>query len=133
MRSRGADAFVARGDDIAQRVLDVVPGGVEAVADSAMLHERITPAIRDNGRLAVLRFWDGDPGRGITVHPVNVRTRVTDTAAIAHLREQVESGELTLRVAATLPAGQATEAHRQLEKGGLRGRLVLEFPPAAAT
>ncbi|MDX3745408.1 hypothetical protein [Streptomyces sp. AK08-02] len=59
-RSRGADTFVARGDDIAQRVLDAVPGGVDAVADSAMLHERITPPIRDNGRLAVLRFWDGD-------------------------------------------------------------------------
>ncbi|WP_406129144.1 NADP-dependent oxidoreductase [Streptomyces canus] len=133
LRSRGADIFVARGDDIAQRVLDAVPGGVDAVADSAMLHERITPAIRDNGQLAVLRFWDADPGRGITVYPINVRTRVTDTAAITQLREHAESGELTLRVAATLPAHQAAEAHRQLEKGGLRGRLVLKFPPAAAT
>ncbi|MFI1359897.1 zinc-binding dehydrogenase [Streptomyces sp. NPDC020898] len=67
------------------------------------------------------------------MYPINVRTRVTDTAAITQLREQVESGELTLRVAATLPVHQAAEAHRQLEKGGLRGRLVLEFPPAAAT
>ncbi|WP_406447051.1 zinc-binding dehydrogenase [Streptomyces sp. NBC_01613] len=64
---------------------------------------------------------------------MNVRTRVTDTAAITQLREHAESGELTLRVAATLPAHQAAEAHRQLEKGGLRGRLVLKFPPPAAT
>lgn len=132
LRSHGADTFVARGDDIAQRVLDVVPGGVDAVADSAMLHDRIASAIRDNGQIAVLRFWDGDPGRGIAVHPVNVRSRATDTAAITRLREQVESGELTLRVAATVPAAQAPEAHRLLEKGGLRGRLILEFPPAAA-
>ncbi|MBZ3905407.1 NADP-dependent oxidoreductase [Streptomyces scabiei] len=133
LRSRGAEAFVARGDDVAQRVLDVVPGGVDAVADCAMLHERIAPAIRGRGQIAVVRFWDGDPGRGIVVYPMNVRSRVTDTAAITRLREQVESGDLTLRVAATLPADQAAEAHRRLEKGGLRGRLVLEFPPAAAT
>ncbi|MEV8393604.1 MULTISPECIES: NADP-dependent oxidoreductase [unclassified Streptomyces] len=132
LRSHGADAFVARGADIAQRVLDVVPGGVDAVADCAMLHDRIAPAIRCNGRIAVLRFWGGDPGRGIVVHPVNVRSRVTDTAAITRLCEQVETGELTLRVAATFPADQAPEAHRLLEKGGLRGRPILEFPPAAA-
>ncbi|MEW1718114.1 NADP-dependent oxidoreductase [Streptomyces sp. NPDC093109] len=132
LRSRGADTFVVRGEDLAQRLLDVVPGGADAVADGAMLHDLITPAIRDNGRIAVLRFWDGDPGRGITVHPVNVRTRVTDAAAITRLREQAESGELTLRVAAALPADQAPEAHRLLEKGGLRGRLILEFPPSAA-
>ncbi|MGW3976283.1 NADP-dependent oxidoreductase [Streptomyces mirabilis] len=131
VRSYGADTFLVRGDDIAQRVLDVVPGGADAVADGAMLHDRIAPAIRDNGQIAVLRFWDGDPGRGIVVHPVNVRSRVTDTAAITQLREQVESGELTLRVSATLPADQAPEAHRLLEKGGVRGRLILEFPPAA--
>ncbi|MGW1711661.1 NADP-dependent oxidoreductase [Streptomyces sp. NPDC002156] len=132
LRSHGADTFVARGADIAQRVLDVVPGGAEAVADSAMLHDLIAPAIGDNGQIAVVRFWDGDPGRGIVVHPVNVRSRITDTAAVIRLREQVESGELTLRVAATLPADQAPEAHRLLEKGGLRGRLILEFPPAPA-
>ncbi|MFJ6821374.1 NADP-dependent oxidoreductase [Streptomyces niveus] len=132
LRSHGADTFVARGEGIAQRVLDVVPGGVDAVADSALLHDRIAPAIRDNGKIAVVRFWDDDPGRGIVVHPVNVRSRVTDNAAITRLREQVESGELTLRVAATWPADQASEAHRLLEKGGLRGRPVLEFPPAAA-
>ncbi|WP_411115330.1 NADP-dependent oxidoreductase [Streptomyces sp. 029-5] len=132
LRSHGADIFVARGDGIAQRVLDVVPGGADAVADSAMLHDRIAPVIRDNGQIAVLRFWDADPGRGIIVHPVNVRSRATDESAITRLREQVESGELTLRVAAVMPAGQAPEAHRLLEKGGLRGRLILEFPPAAA-
>ncbi|MFJ2213993.1 NADP-dependent oxidoreductase [Streptomyces sp. NPDC101062] len=132
LRSHGADTFVARGDGIAQRVLDVVPGGADAVADGAMLHDRIAPAIRDHGQIAVLRFWDGDPGRGIIVHPVNVRSRVTDTAAITRLREQAESKELTLRVAATFPADQAPEAHRLLERGGLRGRLILEFPPTAA-
>ncbi|MGA6155431.1 zinc-binding dehydrogenase [Stenotrophomonas sp. NPDC087984] len=35
--------------------------------------------------------------------------------------------DLTLRVARTLPAARAAEAHRLLEAGGTRGRIVLEF------
>jgi hypothetical protein len=34
---------------------------------------------------------------------------------------------LTPRVAKVLPASQVAEAHRILEKGGVRGRLVLDF------
>ena len=32
-----------------------------------------------------------------------------------------------MRVANAYPAEQASEAHRQLETGGVRGRLVLTF------
>jgi NADPH:quinone reductase len=37
------------------------------------------------------------------------------------------AGRLTLRVAAELPAEPAAQAHRLLEAGGVRGRLVLTF------
>ena len=47
--------------------------------------------------------------------------------ALDRLRQQVEDGVLTLRVAQTFPAEQAAEAHRLLERGGVRGRLVLTF------
>ncbi|MDF1902831.1 zinc-binding dehydrogenase, partial [Mycolicibacterium smegmatis] len=40
---------------------------------------------------------------------------------------QAEMGVLTLRVADVLPAEQAPKAHRMLEAGGLRGRIVLDF------
>jgi hypothetical protein len=43
------------------------------------------------------------------------------------LRQQVEEGHLTLRVARILPAAQSIEAHRALEAGGVRGRLILQF------
>jgi NADPH2:quinone reductase len=39
----------------------------------------------------------------------------------------VESGAITLRVAATYPPERASDAHRRLEAGGTRGRLVIEF------
>jgi NADPH:quinone reductase len=50
-----------------------------------------------------------------------------DRAALDRLRQQVEDGVLTLRVARTFPAEQGAEAHRTLEGGGVRGRLVLTF------
>jgi NADPH:quinone reductase-like Zn-dependent oxidoreductase len=50
-----------------------------------------------------------------------------DRAALDRLRQQVEEGVLTLRVAQTFPAEQAADAHRLLERGGVRGRLVLTF------
>ncbi|MDT7747993.1 MAG: NADPH:quinone reductase [Pseudonocardiales bacterium] len=59
-----------------------------------------------------------------------------DTATLDRLRAQAEQGILTLRVARILPAAQA---HRLLEAGGVRGRLVLDFAtgldsaPASAT
>jgi hypothetical protein len=34
---------------------------------------------------------------------------------------------LTLRIAELLPAERAAEAHRRLDAGGVRGRLVLVF------
>ena len=53
--------------------------------------------------------------------------QVTNTAALDLLRQQVEDGVLTLRVAQVFPAEQAAEAHRLVEAGGLRGRVVLDF------
>ncbi|MEU6655661.1 NADP-dependent oxidoreductase [Streptomyces sp. NPDC046900] len=128
VRAFGAQQFIARGTDTAARIRKLVPCGADGLVDAAMLHEHITPAVRDGGQIAVLRFWDGDPGRDITVHPVNVRDRVTDHAAIRHLREQVEAGVLSPRVAETFPAGQAAKAHQRLQQGGVRGRLILQFP-----
>ncbi|MEU3572323.1 zinc-binding dehydrogenase, partial [Kitasatospora sp. NPDC036755] len=48
-----------------------------------------------------------------------------DGPALARLSALVADGRLTLRVADTLPLEQAAHAHRRLEAGGLRGRLLL--------
>ena len=56
-----------------------------------------------------------------------VTNGLKDTAKLERLRDQVESGALTLRVAKILPASQAAEAHRLLAAGGVRGRIVLDF------
>jgi NADPH:quinone reductase len=127
MHRLGADKIVRRGEGFADRIRALVPNGVDGLVDAAVLDEAVVPAIRDHGALAVLRGWDGQPGRGITVGKVFVREQVTNTAALDRLRQQVEDGALTLRVARVFPADQAAEAHHLLQAGGLRGRIVLDF------
>ena len=127
VRQLGADQIVARGDGFADRIRALVPKGVDGLVDAAVLDEAVIPAIRDHGALAVVRGWDGEPGRGITVGKVFVRDQVTNTPALDRLRQQVEDGVLTLRVAGVFPAEQAADAQRLVEAGGLRGRIVLDF------
>lgn len=128
LRAQGATQFVRRGAEAAADVRTAYPSGVDAIVDGAGLGLQITPALRDGGTLVVLRGWnDADPGRSIRVLPVNVRQRVTDHAAIALIGRQVAAGLLPSRVSEVFPADEAVAAHRRLDKGGLRGRIVLDF------
>ncbi|WP_405668111.1 zinc-binding dehydrogenase [Streptomyces sp. NBC_01166] len=128
VRTFGTTEVVHRGPHAAADVLALIPGGVDAVADAALLGDDIVDAIRDGGQLATFRPHHGDPGRGIRVHGLNVRQRAMDHAAITHLRDLVNEGALTMRVGPVLPAADAPEAHRLLDAGGVRGRIILEFP-----
>ncbi|MEW1724861.1 NADP-dependent oxidoreductase [Streptomyces sp. NPDC093109] len=126
--SLAADEVVPRGDDVADRFRALAPDGVDAVLDGAAQHALVLPAIRDGGGLAVVRRgWDGPAGRGIRMHRVLSTEAATDHARLLRLRDRASAGELSLRVADVLPAGQAAEAHRRLAEGGVRGRLVLDL------
>jgi NADPH:quinone reductase len=127
VRSLGADVVVTRGDDVAARIREHAPRGVDGLADGAVLDHLVLGAIADGGQLAVIRGWGGPAERGIHIHPIQVSRSATDTARLDRLRHQAEQGVLSLRVARVLPADQAPEAHRLLEAGGVRGRLVLDF------
>jgi len=127
VRELGADVVVRRGDDVAARIREHYADGVDGLADGAVQDALVLPAVRDGGAVATVRGYRGDGQRGLRVFPTLVRKVAEDRAALDRLREQAEAGVLTLRVAATFPAEQAAEAHRRLEAGGVRGRLVLTF------
>ena len=123
----GADAVVDRGDDVADRILAAYDGGVDGLADGAVLGEKIVPAVRDRGVIATIRGWSGVVDRGIRVVPTLVYDDAERTDALQQLASHAADGDLTLRVADVLPAAEAAEAQRRLAAGGVRGRLVLDF------
>jgi NADPH:quinone reductase-like Zn-dependent oxidoreductase len=127
VRDLGADVVVPRGDDVATHIRAAVPEGVDGLADGSVQNERLLAAVKDGGGFATVRGWNGPAERGIIIHPVWVRSYLKAQAKLDRLRQQVEEGAVTLRVARTFPAAEAPEAHRQLAAGGTRGRLVIEF------
>jgi NADPH:quinone reductase len=127
VRGLGADVVVRRGDDVAARIREHVPARVDGLADGSVQDALVLPAVADGGAVATVRGYRGDGQRGLRFFPTLVRRVAEDRPALDRLRQQVEDGVLTLRVAQTFPAEKAAEAHRLLEAGGIRGRLVLTF------
>ncbi|WP_284744971.1 NADP-dependent oxidoreductase [Amycolatopsis sp. RTGN1] len=118
VRDFGADQFVPRGPDLAERVRALVPGGVDAVLDTALLGLDALDAVRGGGEFVAFAAGAAPiPLRGIRVRTVWIRA---DGARLAEL-----AGTLRPRVAGVLPLARAAEAHERLAAGGLRGRLVL--------
>lgn len=123
VRGLGADVFVPRSAVLGRAVRAAVPGGVDGVVDAAVLGVRALDAVRDRGAfVAVIAGVAPPPLRGIRVENVFVRA---DAGQLRELSALAAAGRLTLRVADTVPLADVAEAHRGLEKGGLRGRLVL--------
>ena len=125
--SLGADIVVRRGDDVASRIREHFPLGVDGLADGAVLNALAIPAVRDGGAFTAVRGFQGAPQRDIRFTTTWVRSYAQEFEKLDRLRRQVEARELTLRVAEVYPPERAAEAHHRLEAGGTRGRLVIRF------
>ncbi len=125
--SLGADIVVGRGDDVAARIREHFPDGVDGLADGAVQNELVIPAVRDGGTFTAVRGFEGEAQRGIRFTATWVRSYDGEYEKLDRLRQMAETGTLTLRVADTYPPERASEAHSRLEAGGTRGRLVIEF------
>jgi NADPH:quinone reductase-like Zn-dependent oxidoreductase len=129
----GAHMVVPRGPGVAARMRQVLPGGVDALLDAAVMGAPVLAAVRDGGQVIAVRPFAGSGSgsdlyeRGITVSLVLVRQHLHEGEKLARLAELAAKGVLSLRVADVLPAARAAEAHRRFEAHGVRGRLVLTF------
>jgi NADPH2:quinone reductase len=122
LRGFGAE-FVARGPALGDRVRELVPGGVDAVLDTALLGLDALDAVRGGGEFVAFAAGAAPiPLRGVRVRSVWIRA---DGERLAGLARLAEDGTLPLRVADVLPLAEAAAAHERLAAGGLRGRLVL--------
>jgi len=127
VRSLGADVVVRRGPDVATRIREHVPNGVDGLADGSVQNDEIVPAVKNGGAIATVRGWKSDLERGITLHETWVRDYAQTWDKLDRLRDQAEQGLLSLRVARTFPCDEAEKAHELLQAGGTRGRFVIEF------
>ncbi len=127
VRSLGAQTFVAAGEGATSAIRRAVPGGLDALIDCALLGAALLPAVRDCGQVAAVRGVPGETERGITLHQVAVSRYVREGARLAELSRLAGRSELTLRVAEVIRPEAVADAHRRLEAGGLRCRLVIAF------
>lgn len=123
VRGLGAEVFVPRSAPLGEAVRQAVPGGVDGALDAAVLGLRALDAVRGGGAFVSVISGAAPPAlRGIRVTTVLVRA---DGAALRDLSVLAERGTLGLRVADTLPLADVADAHRRMDMGGVRGRLVL--------
>lgn len=97
--------------------------GWDAVADGAVLQGKGMALVRDGGVfVGVQPSAVPAAERGVTVHVVVTKP---DGARLAELLDATARGHLPARVHAVLPLTQVATAHREVAKGGIRGRYVL--------
>lgn len=122
--ARGATWFVAGGDgDEAAKIVAAVGAPVDAAIDAAVLDARLLGAIRPGGVLATLRGWVPDTDTAVRVAPIRVPEEWhagSSLTPLAHPRH------LTRPVRLLRPS-DAPQAHRMVERGGLRENVVLDF------
>ena len=87
---------------------------------------RSAPLIAPRGRMAVIIQHHGDFGKSyhknVTLHMVLLsRSR----EKMEHLKNLIEWGRLRPAIGTVMELGQVAEAHRRLEKGKVRGKIVL--------
>jgi NADPH:quinone reductase len=127
VRGLGADVVVPRGEEVATAIRLATGDGADALVDAAVMGPLVLAAVRDGGQLAAVRPFRGETERSVKIIPIWVGDYLHEQDKLADLADLAADGRVTLRVARTLPAELAAEAHRRLEAGGVRGRLVLTF------
>jgi NADPH:quinone reductase len=122
-RRLGAQTIVSTGPDMEAEVRGTWRDGVDACLDTVGLGASALVCVRDGGAFATTVPWAmPDAARGISPEAVQVQP---DAAAAGELAARATAGELTVRVAETLPLDRFREAYTRLKSGGLRGKIVL--------
>ncbi len=122
VRGFGAELFVLRDAPLATTVRQIVPGGVDGTLDAANQGVAAFEAVRHGG--AFVSLLNAAPQARRATRTYNVAFH-SDGARLAKLSALAGAGRLSLRVAATYPLEEVAQAHKALEGGGVRGRLVL--------
>src|SRR3954454_17601443 len=92
VRKLGADVVVRRGDDVAARIRERFPEGVDGLADGSVQDAAVLPAVRYGGVVITVRGYRGNDRRDVRVVPVLVRRYAEEREELDRLRELVQQG-----------------------------------------
>lgn len=126
VRSLGAAAVVDYAGDVAAAVRERYPEGVDAAFDlygGDTLSSAIA-ALSEAGQVTSIADPEGVKQLSARGHYVFVRP---DAMGLEDLAWRADAGELRPEIAETFPLDRAADAHRLLEGGHVRGKLVLEI------
>ena len=127
LKDLGVDYIIPRGKNFVEEVKKIFPDGVDGIADGALLNEKAIGAVKDSGSFTSVRNFIGEPQRNINFTATWVSEYYCDFEKLNTLRQQVEDGLISLRVAEIVTPENAAEAHRKLDAGGTRGRMVINW------
>jgi NADPH:quinone reductase len=117
VRALGAAEVLPRGTELS--AIDPVP----AVFDAVPLGADALAAVQDGGAVVATRqVPQADPARRVRQQSFLIHA---DRDRLRHLVGEVAQGRLLTRVDRALPLGEAAQAHRLNEAGGLRGKVIL--------
>ena len=121
-RRLGAETVVDTGTGLQAAVRRQWQAGVDACLDTAGLGSGALGCVRDGGAFvtSVTTVPGAVPGAGRGISPRTVSVQ-PDADATAELADLAAKGELTLRVAETVPLERFRDAYTRLERGGVPG------------
>lgn len=121
LRSLGAIP-VSYGDGLVERVSALAPDGIDAAFDAAggdALHASVE-LVRDKSRIGTIVAYDLADQLGVRWIRSN-----RSSSRLAELVDLYSQGKLDIHIRQTFPLNQAAEAHREIETGHGRGKVVL--------
>ncbi|GAA4553601.1 NADP-dependent oxidoreductase [Amycolatopsis samaneae] len=124
VRSLGATPLVY-GEGLLDRVRAAAPGGVDAVLDGAGGEALDLSLELVENRDRVLTLVEHGKAAELGVR---LTTGTRSATRLADLAARYAKGELRFHVRRTYPYTEAAQAHREIETGHGRGKIVLTFP-----
>ena len=125
---------VAYGPGLADRVRAIAPEGVDVVLDGAGTDEAIEASLElvaDPQRIGTIVRGADAPGWGIrawgggSAVPLTPEEKAWRAEGVQRAADLAAAGRYDVEIARTLPLDQAAEAQRLIERGRLRGKIVL--------
>lgn len=121
LRDLGATP-VTYGPGLVERVREVAPQGVDAALDAAS-RDALAPSlelVKDRERVGTIGDYMGSRQHGVAMLG---GTRTAER--LAELARLYAEGELRIHIQRAYPFSEAAQAHREVETGHVRGKVVL--------